>query len=153
MKKLLAFLLLFFVQDLITGQTVNSNGLYVNDKGKLFSGIVKSTENGVQAEYSVINGVLEGNAKFYYAGGKLMESGMYAAGLKNDKWIRYTEAGSVSAIAFYKQGKKSGTWVVYGDNGNKRCELNYTDGQKSGIWTSWNEEGQITESKDYSKLN
>jgi antitoxin component YwqK of YwqJK toxin-antitoxin module len=43
--------------------------------------------------------------------------------------------------------------VVYGDNGNKRCELNYTDGQKSGIWTSWNEEGQITESKDYSKLN
>src|SRR5688572_8277313 len=119
MKKSIVILVVFFIYNLMSAQTVNSKGLYVNDEGQLFSGVLRTEEKGVKAEYSVIYGVLEGSAKFYYAGGTLMEAGMYAAGLKNDKWVRYTEKGTVSAIAFYKNGKKSGTWVVFDDNGNK----------------------------------
>ena len=134
-------------------QTKNSNGLYVNNEGELYTGIISEVQNDLRSDFQVKDGLLAGEARFYYANGKLMETGNYDKGQKNDKWIRYNESGTILAVAFYNLGKKTGAWIVYDENGNKRCELKYTDGQKTGIWTSWDAQGMVTSTKDYTKIN
>lgn len=160
MKKLIVTLMILGLSTLMPGQTLNDKGLYVENtdepglfNGKLFNGVITKTQNGIKSELTVKEGVIEGPANYYYTSGKLMESGMFTNGQKNQKWIRYTENGSVSAIAFYALGKKTGTWLVFDDNGKKRFEMNYNNGEKTGVWTSWDENGTVLNTKDYSQVN
>lgn len=135
----------------LSAQKLNDQGLYMNDEGGLFSGTILSHNNGIKSELTVKDGVISGEAVYYYASGKVMETGVYADGRKDQKWIRYSENGNVSAIAFYHLGNKNGTWLVYDEKGKKRFEMNYNEGAKSGIWTSWDENGMVVSTKDYSK--
>jgi antitoxin component YwqK of YwqJK toxin-antitoxin module len=132
-------------------QTLNNDGLYVGPDGTLYSGRITRMQNETRVELTVKNGQAEGPAFYFYPSGKLMETGSFAANQKNDKWVRYTEKGNISAIAFYSAGKKSGTWLVYDETGNKRFEMQYREGEKAGIWTSWDETGKVVSTKDYSK--
>ncbi len=153
MKKLIFLPLALMVSGFLNAQTLNENGLYIDNEGELFSGTITKTQNDVKSEFSVKEGLINGVANYYFASGKLMESGIYNNGEKDQKWVRYTETGSVSAIAFYNLGKKTGTWLVYDEKGNKRFEMNYSDGNKTGVWTSWDENGSVAGTKDYSKVN
>lgn len=134
-----------------SAQKLNDKGLYMNNDGGLFSGTILSHNNGIKSELTVKEGVISGEAVYYYASGKVMERGAYTDGKKDQKWVRYSENGNVSAIAYYHLGNKNGTWLVYDENGKKRFEMNYTEGAKSGIWTSWDERGEVVSTKDYSK--
>ena len=160
MKKVLIVVLSVLSFGSLSSQTQNDKGLYINDdntpglfNGELFNGVISKVDNGVKSEFTVKEGVIEGEAKYYYASGKLMESGMFTKGQKDQKWIRYNENGTTSAIAFYNLGKKTGTWLVYDENGKKRFEMNYTNGDKTGIWTSWDENGIVASTKDYTQVN
>lgn len=144
----------------LNAQTLNDRGLYIENSSdpnasidKLYNGTVTKTQDGIKCDFMVKDGVIEGPANYYYASGKLMESGMFTKGQKNQKWVRYTENGGVSAIAFYHLGKKTGTWLVFDDNGKKRFEMSYNNGEKTGVWTNWDESGAIVSSKDYSQVN
>jgi len=144
----------------INAQTLNEKGLYIDNNndntlfnGTLFNGIVSKTQEGVRSEFSVKEGVITGSANYYYASGKLMESGFFTDGKKDQKWTRFNESGSISAIAFYALGKKTGTWLVFDDNNKKRFEMNYENGEKIGVWTSWDENGAIASSKNFGQVN
>lgn len=117
--------------------------------GELFNGVITETRNGLRSELTIKEGVVEGPAKYYYASGKLMEEGVFAKGEKDQKWVRYNENGSTSAIAFYSLGKKTGTWMVFDESGKKRFEMNYLNGEKTGVWTSWDENGAVAGTKNH----
>lgn len=153
MKKLFFSVLCVLSLSAFTAQTQNDKGLYVDSEGELFSGTITNKHNDIKSELTVVAGIISGPASYYYASGKLMETGIYTNGAKDQKWVRFNENGSTSAIAFYNLGKKTGTWLVYDDKGNKRFEMNYSDGNKTGVWTSWDENGAIAGTKDYSKVN
>lgn len=153
MKRLLLSLAVLFATGVLTAQTLNDKGLYIDDEGELFSGIISQNQNNIKSEFQVKAGVIEGQANYFYASGKLMESGYFKNGQKDQKWTRYAESGTVIAIGFYKLGKKDGTWLVFDERGNKRFEMTYSDGQKSGVWTSWDESGQELSRADYSRVN
>ena len=153
MKKLAIAVLSVLSFSFFNAQTQNSQGLYIDSEGELFSGTISKTQDNIKCEMNVTAGVVSGTANYYYASGKLMESGTFTKGVKDQKWIRYNENGTTSAIAFYNLGKKTGTWVVFDEKGGKRFEMNYTDGNKSGVWTSWDESGVVANTKDYSKVN
>jgi antitoxin component YwqK of YwqJK toxin-antitoxin module len=153
MKKLILTFAGVFALGLLTAQTLNEKGLYIDSEGELFSGTISQLQNTTKSQFSVKEGVIEGEAAYFYASGTLMESGFFTKGQKDQKWTRYSENGSVIAIAFYTLGKKSGTWLVFDDKGKKRFEMNYNDGQKSGIWTSWDENGALLSTVDYTKVN
>lgn len=161
MKKIMLAVLMVSGLGALNAQKLNDKGLYVNDHensailfhGEYFNGILSDTKNGIKSELTVKEGVIEGPAKYYYASGKLMESGFFTKGQKDQKWVRYNENGTTAAIAFYNLGKKTGTWLVYDENGNKRFEMHYTDGEKTGIWTNWDEHGAIAGTKDYNQVN
>ncbi len=132
----------------------NNDGLYANADGTLFSGTLTLDENGIKkSTLEIKDGKLNGEAKYFYASGKLMETGYYETGLKHGKWIRYNESGIMTGLAAYSLGKKDGTWLVFDDNGKKRFEMNYKNGEKTGIWTNWDENGAIAGTKDYSQAN
>ncbi len=149
MKRIVAVVMLAV---LITGayaQKVNSKGLYIDENDQLFSGTISSINNAVKSELTVVNGEINGVAKYYDLSGKLIESGTFLNGVKNDKWIRYNSTGSISAIAFYNLGKKHGTWIVYDDAGLKRMEMIYENGEKVGTWNTFDEAGAVVSSKNY----
>ncbi len=153
MKKL-AFVFSFSLfLSALSAQTLNTKGLYVDGEGELFSGTISRLQDGIRSEFTANSGEITGPANYFFASGKLMETGMFVKGQKDQKWLRYSESGAITAVAFYTAGKKSGTWLVFDENGNKRCEMTYTDGQKSGVWTSWDEQGKELEQKDYSRVN
>jgi antitoxin component YwqK of YwqJK toxin-antitoxin module len=153
MKKVVFLVLSVLGFSFLNAQTQNDKGLYIDSDGELFNGTVSQNHNSIKSDFEVKDGVVNGAANYYYASGKLMESGMFTNGQKDQKWVRYNENGTVSAVAFYSLGKKTGTWLVYDDGGKKRFEMNYTDGEKTGIWTSWDETGSVTTTKDYSHAN
>ncbi len=159
MKKL-ALLSLLALGLSLNAQTLNEQGLYVDNdsdnalfNGKLFNGVISKTEAGIKSELTVKEGVVDGPANYFYASGKLMENGVFNKGLKDQKWVRYSEEGAVSAVAFYNLGKKTGTWLVFDEKGNKRYEMNYNNGEKTGVWTSWDENGAVASTKSYGELN
>lgn len=137
----------------LSAQTLNDMEEYVDTKNALFSGVITKMQDGIKTDFTVVNGVVTGPANYYYADGKLMESGTFTKGQKDQKWVRYSENGTVSAIAFYSLGRKTGTWLVFDDNTKKRFEMNYDNGEKTGVWTSWDENGVVMNTKNYGQAN
>lgn len=132
----------------------NENGFYLNPDGTYYTGVLETNENGVKKSVlEVNNGQLNGEATYYYASGKLMETGYFNNGQRDGKWIRYNESGIMVGLAAYSMGKKHGTWLVWDDNGKKRFEMNYKMGEKSGVWFNWDENGQLLSSKDFGQIN
>lgn len=153
MKKVIFLVLSVLSFSFLNAQTQNDKGLYIDSEGELFNGTITQTQNGLKSEFQVKDGLISGDANYYYASGKLMENGSFTNGQKDHKWIRYNENGTTSAIAFYSLGKKTGTWLVFDENGKKRFEMNYLNGEKTGVWTNWDENGSVASSKDYSQAN
>ncbi len=156
MKKLGFILGFLLLTTLVINAQVkqNENGLYVDADGSLFTGTVINKENGVkQSELEVKDGLTNGEAKYYYASGKLMETGMFEKGQKDCKWLRYNESGVNVGLALFHLGKKNGTWLVWNDAGKKLFEMHYTMGEKTEIWYNWNEKGELVSSKDFSQVN
>lgn len=153
MKKLFSIIIATCAALHLNAQQLNDKGLYITSDNELFSGTFTSINNGIKSLVNIKNGVVEGEATYYYGSGKVMETGMFTSSKKDQKWVRYTEGGTVLAIAFYSQGKKTGTWLVYDEQGKKRFEMNYADGEKAGIWTNWDENGVVVNTKNYSIAN
>jgi len=153
MKKIVLIAASIVLTGLMQAQTQNEKGFYVDSEGALFSGLITKTQDGVKSEFTVTQGLIAGPVNYYYASGKLMETGAFTNGLKDQKWTRYNENRALAAVAFYNLGKKTGTWLVYDDKGNKRLEMNYNNGEKTGTWTSWDERGAIVSTKEYGALN
>lgn len=153
MKKALLTVLSVVCFGLASAQTQNDKGLYIDTDGELFNGTLTKTVAGIKSEFEVKEGVMNGPANYYFASGRLMETGLFTGGVKDQKWTRYNENGTTSAIGFYHFGKKTGTWLVYDEKGNKRFEMNYSNGEKTGVWTNWDENGSVAGTKDYSKVN
>lgn len=149
----LMILAVMFAVTCLDAQQLNDKGLYISSDGELFTGKVTALKDNVKSELSVKDGVIEGEATYFYASGNIMEKGTFSQGKKDGKWIRLNENGSTSAIAFYSLGKKTGTWLVYDNQGHKRFEMNYQDGEKSGTWTSWDENGTVVSTKNYGIAN
>jgi len=62
-------------------------------------------------------------ATYYYKNGSVKKVGDLVDGKLDGKWVSYSEAGNVIAIAYYKDGKKHGKWQYFeGSNVTKVVE-------------------------------
>jgi len=149
MKKLIYILAAVLSLNFLSAQQINEKGLYVTENGDLYNGVLFSHLADIKFKVTINKGVVSGEADYFYASGKLMETGMFKEGKKDDKWTRYNENGSIAGIGFYSLGKKTGTWLVYDDTGKKRFEMTYANGEKTGVWTNWDENGVVVNTKNY----
>ena len=153
MKKLILIVAAVLTFNTLAAQQTNDKGLYVDSDGELFNGIISSHHEDVKFKITIKNGVVEGEAEYFYASGKLMETGIFKEGKKDNKWIRYNENSTIAAIGFYALGKKTGQWLVYDENGKKRFEMNFSNSEKIGLWTNWDENGIVVNTKNYNISN
>ncbi|KGO92937.1 toxin-antitoxin system YwqK family antitoxin [Flavobacterium subsaxonicum] len=118
-------------------------------------------DNNIKAEYTLVNGKLNGQVKSYYNNGKLKLLSNYSNGIANGKFIEFDEDGNKTAdyivlnnqkngtLNFYeddkisyttnfKSDKKNGTHIAYyyDENGNLNLKNygEYLDDKKNGIW-------------------
>lgn len=132
---------------------LNEKGFYCNKNGSYFTGALQLDENGERSVLEIKEGQAQGAANYFYASGKLMETGFFENGLKSGKWLRYNENGTTVALALFNVGKKNGTWICWDDKGNKTFEMHYTNGDKTGTWFNWDSSGQLLSSKDFGNGN
>ncbi|MEO8761167.1 MAG: hypothetical protein ABI388_07605 [Bacteroidia bacterium] len=155
MKKL-SFVLGLFLLAIVADAQVkqNENGLYTNVDGSLFTGRIENKDkSSIQSEIEIKNGLPSGEVTYYYASGKVMETGTFENGQKDGKWLRYNEMGINVGLAIYNLGKKNGAWIVWDDGGKKRFEMHYNMNEKAGTWYNWDEKGELISSKDYTQAN
>lgn len=156
MKKVLLVLVCLLLNVMTNAQNVKLiNGLYLNENQEAFSGILITRNEAGQknAELSILNGKLHGEANYYYASGSRMESGFFENGLKAGLWIRFNENGKKIGSGSFLDGKKTGNWLVWDDKGVLRFEMQYIEGQKVGTWNSFDENGVLLSSNNYGQVN
>ena len=125
------------------------NGKFINSDGTFFSGIYAEYEDGVMvSQLTVNNGLLNGNAVYYFASGAIRIQGSYRFGQRDGKWVEFNNLGQLATISYYNNGQKDGKWEIWDLDGNKRFEMYYNNGEKVGTWKMWNDQGQLT-TKEY----
>jgi antitoxin component YwqK of YwqJK toxin-antitoxin module len=127
---------------------------YYSENGELFSGQYFSYfENGSKkSSLSISDGMINGAVTYFFADGKIMETGNYSNNEKDGAWIRWDSEGNKTAEAFFVSGKKNGLWMVWDSKGIKRYEMTYVMGEKTGIWYMWDENGKLIGEKNYGSI-
>ena len=62
---------------------------------------------------------LDGNWKYYYKEGMLLETGGYIKGKKDGTWKTYHRNGKVSKIEIYNNGTEVGLWGFFNEEGKR----------------------------------
>src|SRR5688572_2003391 len=86
MKNIVFLVLSVLAFGSLAAQSTNDKGLYVSSDGELFSGVITKTQGDIRSEFTIEEGIINGAVKYFFPSGKLMESGIYTAGLKDQKW-------------------------------------------------------------------
>lgn len=82
--------------------------------------------------------VLDGKYVAYYPGHNLMESGMFAKGLKEGEWRSWYPAGILQNIVSWKNGLQQGTSIHYDRTGKIIRRENFQKGLLSGEQLTYN---------------
>ena len=128
--------------------------------------------SGNQISYFPTNLIHESYTS-YYDTKQLKVIGEYRKGMKNGKWIWYTNTGvkdmegyflndkqdgdwvyyfptgDISYTAHFKEDKKEGKWIYFYKTKEKFKECTYLNDQKSGIWQTWYENGTLLMTGNY----
>lgn len=85
----------------------------------------KSYSNG-QNIYEVKDNVLT----YYYKDGKIKASGNYINGLMEGEWRFYWQEGLVWQVGYFKQSKKHGVWIRFDKNGEITYNQTFENGKQ-----------------------
>lgn len=133
---------------------IKKAGIYDPDNGEKTDTYYDGT---IKAEYSLVNGKLNGNFKTYYENGNLKKTGNYINGVESGLFKEFDEYGNLEAeysmtngelngslktfysngklkkSGYYLKGKEHGNFIEYDENGNKEAEYVMANGMKNGV--------------------
>jgi antitoxin component YwqK of YwqJK toxin-antitoxin module len=92
---------------------IKKSSIYDPDNGKKVDYYYGDTK---EAEYTKINGEIDGALKVYYENGKLKKTGYYKKGLANGNFIEYDEKENKTFEYYQSDDKKNGKLISYEDN-------------------------------------
>lgn len=117
---------------------IKKAGIYDPDNGKktdYYYGDV------VKAEYTLLNGKINGQAKTFHYNGKLELVGNYTNGEKNGLFKEYDDNGNLEAEYTMSNGEMNGVLKTYYSNGKLKKSGNYLKGKEHGIFIEYDEYG------------
>lgn len=85
----------------------------------------------------------EGKEMYYYESGSVKEQFSISDGLRNGEYLSYYEDGSIRSRGNYSNGLEDGTFVFYYPNGVKLNEGNSKKGLRVGIYRSYDQGGAL----------
>nr|WP_299207656.1 hypothetical protein [uncultured Brumimicrobium sp.] len=99
--------------------------------------------------------VLDDNGKYteWYPGHKQVKitGRKDKEGKRTGIWKYYSEQGTELSITLYKQGLRDGHIIVKHPNGAIHYSGEYLNDEPIGEWKFYDEQGQLVETKNYSK--
>ncbi len=104
-----------------------NNLLYFDEV--LFTGVLKSEENGYLLEKRYNDGVPHGIHKTFYMSGQLREASIVTNGIKNGRKIVYYECGAKKLNTNYAAGELDGTYEEWDNEGILRSRKTYYKGK------------------------
>lgn len=124
--------------------------LYSQYKVEKYNG----ANNEIYEVYNLDESQLKSGEYKYYFDDKLLVSGDFLSGKKNNKWLLFDYNGNVILESFYENDKKTGEWKYYINN-QLICNLNYTEDVLDGISKSYYKSGKEFLIRNYNsnKLN
>ena len=102
----------------------------------------------------ISDGRLDGVFTVYYYqkenSDKINIKGAYSKGMKDGKWIWYSQKGKTTKYETYANGIKDGKWVSF-YNGTDIIKFNgeYVNDQRVGLWEWFDEESNLVKSIQY----
>lgn len=117
---------------------IKKAGIYDPDNGKkteYYYGDV------VKAEYTLLNGKINGQLKVYHYSGKLKKVGSYTNGIENGLFKEYDESGNIEAEYSMSNGELNGSLKTYYSNGKLKRSGNYLKGEEHGNFVEYDEYG------------
>lgn len=119
---------------------IKKAGIYDTDNGKktdYYYGDV------VKAEYSLLNGKINGKVKTYHNNGKLKLIGFYTNGIKNGLFKEYDVNGILETEYSMSNGEFNGALKAYYSNGRLKKASNFLKGKEDGNFVEYDEYGNI----------
>ena len=119
-------------------------------------------------EYSLFNGMKEGEAIVYDLYGNKFGEGSYLNGKQNGKWVYYFSNGKKLGEGSFINGDESnkgesgvpkngrdGVWIFYHENGKIEVDAHYKDGLLNGLSKNYFDNGHLNGEGNYQngKLN
>lgn len=148
------FILIFIIS--CSPKKVNNNGFYIknnivyrNDTNIPFTGIVKAKAEGKNFEYSVKNGVKEGEFKITFANGNLIMKGNIVNDKNEGKWMYYYPSGELESEGNFKYNKPDSIWTWYFPNGKVKERGNFVNGLREGNAKMFDESGNVSMENEY----
>lgn len=117
---------------------IKKAGIYDPDNGKktdYYYGDV------VKAEYTLLNGKINGQLKVYNYNGTLKKVGNYTNGTENGLFKEYDEDGNIEAEYTMSNGEMNGALKTYYSNGKLKKSGNYLKGKEHGNFVEYDEYG------------
>ena len=100
-------------------------------------------------QFNYKNGLKEGDAKWYFSGGKLSAHYVYINGNLEGKQTSYRKDGSIKLVANYAANTINGEWIAYHKNGQVEQKGLFKVGKKSGKWITYNEQGKVIKKENF----
>ncbi|SMD46399.1 hypothetical protein SAMN00777080_5088 [Aquiflexum balticum DSM 16537] len=111
----------------------NKAGIYDNENGKK----TDYYPNGqIKAEYSLLNGEINGEIKFYKPNGKIDKVSTLINGIENGPFKEFDEEGNLVAEYSMSNGKIEGKFIVY-EQGKISHSFNYENDLKNGQYIEY----------------
>jgi antitoxin component YwqK of YwqJK toxin-antitoxin module len=93
-----------------------------------------------------------GNVQKLYDNGQVAIEGKVVNGLREGEWKWYYPTGKLKRTSIYKKGKKNGKTVYYWPNGNKRAEIYFYE-DKNVRQISWDKNGKRKPNPQFKKFH
>lgn len=141
--------MVLFLFSITSDSQIKNNRGYFTENDKPYTGeYIEYHENtNVKFTAYIINGYIDGKAKYYYHNGILNEMHHYKNGKYHGVFIKYDINGVIKSDIFYNNGKKDGICILY-DNGIKKYEIVYKMNNKVKT-VVYNTNGEIIKTEIY----
>ena len=135
----------------ISEEDLPEDRFYYAEDIEPFTGICKiNYKNGaLKEEFHFVDGILNGQATFYYNDSTVKRTGSYNDGKLDGKWAYYNSEGKRIMEVHFDNGKMEGTFVSWYCTGVIKEKGIYTNNKRRGEWINYDEAGMITEQLYY----
>lgn len=150
MKKLILVILTLLAINICWPQQTeklnhcNCNDSYTKNNNELNGKYERKCNGRIIESGEFVNGIKNNEWKTYSRKGKLIRKLSYKNGKLNGKVELYYLNGKPKVTGEFKQGKKEGKWVYYTKKGKILCEGLYSDNKPIDVWTLNNKKGKKT---------
>jgi antitoxin component YwqK of YwqJK toxin-antitoxin module len=132
-----------------SGFTIKNNIVYKNDSDKPYTGIVKTKAEGKNFEYSVKEGLKNGEFKITFENGNLIMKGNIVNDKNEGKWVYFYPSGELESEGNFKLNKPDSVWVWYFPGGKVKEKGIFVNGLREGNWKMYDEFGNVSMEYEY----